>query len=116
MPLVSLKRWKAYTVRYVIDDSHLLKLWAVIQYFGVLREITDEEDRSDMLMQAQILLTGFIVGLEELPKDHASQVVLRTPSHAPGSMLDGFLPVARSDHWRGHQPELCAKVGDGLTG
>jgi hypothetical protein len=53
-------------VRYVIDDGQLLGLWAIIEYFVVLREITDEEDRSEILTKAQILLTAFIVGLEPL--------------------------------------------------
>jgi len=72
-------------VKYVIEDRQLLGLWAVIEYFGVLREITDEEDRSEILTQAQILLTGFIVDLQPLPKDQANQVLFGShPSTAPG--------------------------------
>ena len=48
----------------MIDDRQLLGLWAIIEYFGVLRELTDEKDRREILMRTQILLTAFIVGLE----------------------------------------------------
>jgi hypothetical protein len=48
---------------YTIDDGQLLGLWTVVRFLGVVREIPDEEGRSELLTHAQILLTEFVLGL-----------------------------------------------------
>jgi hypothetical protein len=75
-PPAILATGKQKNVRYVIDDRQLLGLWSVIEYFGVLREITDEDDRREILTQAQMLLTGFIVGLQSLPGEQGNRATI----------------------------------------
>jgi hypothetical protein len=48
---------------YTIDDGQLLGLWTVVRFLGVVREIPDGEDRSELLTRAQMLLTEFVLGL-----------------------------------------------------
>jgi hypothetical protein len=50
-------------VVYTIDDGQLLGLWTGVRFLGVVREIPDEEDRSELLTHAQMLLTEFVLGL-----------------------------------------------------
>jgi hypothetical protein len=38
----------------------------------------DRTDQADVFIQAQILLTAFVVGLEPIVSDHASVATLRT--------------------------------------
>ena len=48
---------------YTIDDGQLLGMWAVVRFLGLVREIPDDEDRSELLTRAQLLLTEFVLGL-----------------------------------------------------
>ena len=57
---------------YALDDSELLGLWTVIRYLGELREVADPMDRSEILTQAQIHLTAFIIGLQPLSEDQGN--------------------------------------------
>jgi hypothetical protein len=57
---------------YIINDDNLLKLLSVIHCFGAIREIKNPEVQSEILTQAQILLTGFVLALQPLHDDEAS--------------------------------------------
>jgi hypothetical protein len=54
---------------YTVDASQLLRIWTVIRYLGELREITDPNNRSKVLMEAQIVLTTFVLDLKPLSGD-----------------------------------------------
>jgi hypothetical protein len=58
-----------------IDNDQLFSLWAVVRYLGEVREIPDATTRSEVLTQAQILLTAFVLGLQPSPKDQGNTVI-----------------------------------------
>jgi hypothetical protein len=53
---------------YVIEESQLLRMWSVIRRFGDIREIKYPEIQSELLTEAQILLTAFVLELQPLPR------------------------------------------------
>ena len=57
---------------YTTDDAQLLVLWTAIRFLGEIREIEDPIAHNEILMQAQILLTAFVVGLEPRICDQTS--------------------------------------------
>ena len=63
---------------YTLDVDQLLGLWTVIRLLGEIREIPDAISRSEVLTEAQILLTAFVLGLKPLPRDEADPITLRT--------------------------------------
>ncbi len=65
-------------MNYTVDVEQLLNLWTVIRILGEIREIPDETGRSDVLTEAQILLTAFVLGLKPLSRDEADRTTLRT--------------------------------------
>jgi hypothetical protein len=54
---------------YAVDDGQLLNIWTAIRYLGEVREIVDQADRSEVLTEAQALLTTFVLMLKPLPRD-----------------------------------------------
>jgi hypothetical protein len=61
---------------YVMDERQLLRVWSVIRCFGEIREIKDPAIRSEVLTEAQILLTAFVQELQPMPHQ-ASSTMLR---------------------------------------
>jgi hypothetical protein len=53
---------------YTMDEGQLLRVWAVICCFGEIREIQDPIIQSEILTNAQILLTAFVLELQPLPR------------------------------------------------
>jgi hypothetical protein len=62
---------------YTMDEGQLLRVWAVICCFGEIREIQDPIIQSEILTNAQILLTAFVLELQPLPDDQTTSVALR---------------------------------------
>jgi hypothetical protein len=65
-------------MKYAVDVEQLLNLWTVIRILGEIRELPDETCRSDVLTEAQILLTAFVLGLKPLARDQADSIGPRT--------------------------------------
>ena len=61
---------------YMLDDGQLLSLWTAIRYLGEVREIPDTKERAEVLMEAQILLTAFVLELTPLTRDQTNAVKL----------------------------------------
>jgi len=61
-----------------MDIDQLFGLWTVIRLLGEVREIPDAITQSEILTEAQILLTAFILGLKSLPRDEADPIARRT--------------------------------------
>ena len=57
---------------YTTDDAQLLGLWTAIRFLGEVREIEDPNAHNEILIQTQILLTAFVVGLEPRICDQTS--------------------------------------------
>ena len=57
---------------YTTDDGQLLGLWTAIRLIGEVREIQDPIVQDEVLTEAQILLTAFVLGLEPLGADQTS--------------------------------------------
>ena len=57
---------------YTTDDAQLLGLWTAIRFLGEVREIEDPSAHNEILIQTQILLTAFVVGLEPRICDQTS--------------------------------------------
>jgi hypothetical protein len=56
---------------YTIDERHLLELWTAISCLGNIREIADPLVRSELLTQAQMHLTAFVLDLQSSPGELA---------------------------------------------
>jgi hypothetical protein len=63
---------------YTLGVDQLFGLWTVIRLLGEVREIPDAITRSEVLTEAQILLTAFVLGLRSLPRDESDPITLRT--------------------------------------
>jgi hypothetical protein len=61
-----------------IGTGELLSISTAIRLAGEVREIPDPTIRSEVLTRVQILLTGFIAGLEPLPGDRTASGTLRS--------------------------------------
>jgi len=61
-----------------VDVDLLFGLSTVIRLLGGIREIPDAITRSEVLTEAQILLTAFVLGLKPLPKDETNPITLAT--------------------------------------
>ena len=48
-----LREDRADNMLYTIDDGQLLGLWTVVRFLGLVREIPDDENRSELLTRAQ---------------------------------------------------------------
>jgi hypothetical protein len=62
-----------------MDECQLLDLWSVMRCFTQMREVNDPVTRSEILTNAQILLTAFVLDLKPLEK---------TSSAPPTTSLD----------------------------
>lgn len=62
---------------YTMDEGQLLRVWTVICCFGRIRELEDPTIQSQLLTDAQILLTAFVLDLKPLPGDQTSPATLR---------------------------------------
>jgi hypothetical protein len=51
-----------------MDECQLLDLWSVMRCFTQMREVNDPVTRSEILTNAQILLTAFVLDLKPLGK------------------------------------------------
>jgi hypothetical protein len=49
---------------YTMDHTQLLRLWSVMRCFTQLREISDPATQSEILTNAQVLLTAFVIDLK----------------------------------------------------
>ena len=65
-------------MHYTLDQDQLLRICAVIRYLGIIREIRDPTAQAEVLTEAQILLTAFVLDLEPAPRDQANPITLRT--------------------------------------
>ena len=63
---------------YTMNFDQLFDLWTVVRLLGEIREIPDAITRSQVLTEAQILLTAFVLGLKSLSRDEADPITLRT--------------------------------------
>jgi hypothetical protein len=61
-----------------VDVARLFGLSTVIRLLGGIREIPDAITRSEVLTEAQILLTAFVLGLNPLSGDPENAITLRT--------------------------------------
>jgi hypothetical protein len=51
---------------YTVDEGQLLRLWSVVSYFENIQQIEDPVVQFEILTNAQILLTAFILDLQPL--------------------------------------------------
>jgi hypothetical protein len=63
-----LKKPEAREMVYTMEESHLARLWTVVRYFELIREIQDPAAKSEILTRAQILLTAFVLELKPLDR------------------------------------------------
>jgi hypothetical protein len=63
---------------YTVDEGQLPRVWTAISCFERIREIQDPTIRSEILTNAQILLTAFALGLQPLPGDQVISAPPRT--------------------------------------
>ena len=56
-------------MRYEVDEGQLLRVWTVMRYFAEMRRIEDPIIQSEILTNAQILLTAFVLDLKPLDGD-----------------------------------------------
>ena len=66
---------------YTMDECQLLRLWSVMHCFTQVREINDPVTQSEILINAQMLLTAFVIDLKPLVGD-------QTGSAPPKTSLD----------------------------
>jgi hypothetical protein len=57
---------------YAMDEGQLFRVWTVIRFLGEIRAIEDPVAQSDILTDAQVLLTAFVLDLLPLPRDRTS--------------------------------------------
>ena len=61
---------------YTTDDGQLLGLLTAIRFLGEFREKINPMDQTEVLIQAQILLTAFVVGLQPIISDQTSPAII----------------------------------------
>jgi hypothetical protein len=57
---------------YTMDEHQLLRLWSVIRCFAEIRENSDPITQSEILTNAQTILTAIVFDLNPLVDDRAS--------------------------------------------
>ena len=57
---------------YTMDQRQLLRLWSVMHCFAQMRDINDPVTQSEILTNAQVLLTAFVIDLNPLVGDQPS--------------------------------------------
>jgi hypothetical protein len=50
-----------------MNEEQLFRVWTVIRFLGEIRETQDRIVQSEILTDAQILLTAFVLDLQPLP-------------------------------------------------
>jgi hypothetical protein len=68
----------AKNMSYTMDQCQLLRLWSVMHCFTQMREINDPVTQSEILTNAQVLLTAFVIDLKPLVGDQPSSAPPRT--------------------------------------
>ena len=63
---------------YTVDSDQLLHLSTATRLLGEIREIPDPIIRSEVLTEAQILLTAFVLELKPLSREETDPITLRT--------------------------------------
>jgi hypothetical protein len=63
---------------YTMDECQLLRLWSVMHCFTQVREINDPVTQSEILTNAQMLLTAFVIDLKPLVGDQTSSAPPKT--------------------------------------
>jgi hypothetical protein len=63
---------------YSIDEYQLLRLWSIMRCFAEIRENTDRETQYEILTNAQIHLTAFLLDLKPSIGDQTSSTPPRT--------------------------------------
>ena len=63
---------------YTMDQCQLLRLWSVMHCFTQMREINDPVTQSEILTNAQVLLTAFVIDLKPWVGDQPSSAPPRT--------------------------------------
>ena len=63
---------------YTMDQRQLLRLWSVMHCFTQIREINDPVTQSEILTNAQVLLTAFVIDLKPSVGDQPSSALPRT--------------------------------------
>jgi hypothetical protein len=63
-------------VIYTTDDGQLLGLLTAMRFLGEIREKVEPMDQTEVLIQAQILLTAFVVGLQPIISDQTGPAIL----------------------------------------
>jgi hypothetical protein len=51
---------------YTIDECQLLQVWSAMRSFSQLREVNDPVAQNEILTNAQIVLTAFLLNLKPL--------------------------------------------------
>jgi hypothetical protein len=68
----------AKNMSYTMDQCQLLRLWSVMHCFTQMREINDPVTQSEILTNAQVLLTAFVIDLKPWVGDQPSSAAPRT--------------------------------------
>jgi hypothetical protein len=63
---------------YTMNQCQLLRLWSVMHCFTQIREINDPVTQSEILTNAQVLLTAFVIDLKPLVGNQPSSALPRT--------------------------------------
>ena len=63
---------------YTMDEGQLFRVWTVIRFLGEMREIDDPAAQTEILTDAQILLTAFVLDLQPLPEHRTTSPKFRT--------------------------------------
>ena len=66
---------------YTIDEGQLLRVWSVISSFARIRKIEDSLVQSEILTNAHMLLTAFVLNLvplgsSDLPSTNPDRIVM----------------------------------------
>jgi hypothetical protein len=71
---------------YTMGEGQLLRVWAAITCFAQIREIQDPMIQSDILTNAQILLTAFVLELQPLPGEQTSRLPRGNQARSDGDV------------------------------
>ena len=70
------KRNRVKKMVYTMDECQLLDLWSVVRCFTQIREVKDPVTRSEILTNAQILLTALVIDLKPLEQSSAPRTTM----------------------------------------
>ena len=69
-------------MEYRTDDAALLELWTAARFLGEVRKLKDPVAQGEFLTQAEILLIGFITGLEPVFSGQTGSAAVETSAGA----------------------------------